>query len=71
MAPNSTFVGLPVIPPEDPSLNAASPKPRGIQTVFEAKEQAEVSNSNLLVLLYTANFTQGCWCNRQKVHWDP
>ena len=41
MAPSSKFVGLPVIPPEDPSLNATSPKPRGIQTVFEAKEQSE------------------------------
>ncbi|KAK4540044.1 hypothetical protein LTR36_009860 [Oleoguttula mirabilis] len=41
MAPSSTFVGLPVIPPEDPSLNATSPKPRGIRMVFEAIEQAE------------------------------
>ena len=41
MSPSSTFVGLPVIPLEDPSLNAASPKPRGIQKVFEAIEQAE------------------------------
>jgi quercetin 2,3-dioxygenase len=41
MAPNSTFVGLPVIPPEDPSLNAANPKPRAIQQVFLAREQAE------------------------------
>ena len=41
MAPSSTFVGLPVIPPADPSLNAESPKPRGIQKVFEAIEQAE------------------------------
>ncbi|WPH00065.1 Hypothetical protein R9X50_00288800 [Acrodontium crateriforme] len=41
MASSTTFRGLPVIPPEDPSLNAASPKPRGIQTVFEAREQAE------------------------------
>lgn len=41
MAPNSTFVGLPVIPPEDPSLNAKNPKPRGIQAVFLAREQAE------------------------------
>jgi hypothetical protein len=41
MAPNSTFVGLPVIPPEDPSLNAALPKPRGIQQVFLAREQSE------------------------------
>ena len=39
--PASTFVGLPVIPPEDPSLNATNPKPRGIQQVFEAREQAE------------------------------
>ncbi len=42
MPSNSTrFVGLPVIPPEDPSLNAANPKPRGIQQVFLAREQAE------------------------------
>ena len=41
MAPSSTFVGLPVIPPEDPSLTAASPKSRGIQQVFEAREQGE------------------------------
>lgn len=41
MASNSSFVGLPVIPPEDPSLNAVSPKPRGIQKIFEAREQAE------------------------------
>ncbi|KAK5127107.1 hypothetical protein LTR85_008467 [Meristemomyces frigidus] len=41
MAPSSTFVGLPVIPPEDPSLNATSPKPRAIRMVFEAIEQAE------------------------------
>ena len=41
MAPSSTFVGLPVIPPNDPSLEAKSPKPRAIKTVFEAIEQAE------------------------------
>jgi redox-sensitive bicupin YhaK (pirin superfamily) len=41
MSPSSTFVGLPVIPPNDPSLTAASPKPRGIAKVFEAIEQAE------------------------------
>ncbi|SMQ46363.1 unnamed protein product [Zymoseptoria tritici ST99CH_3D7] len=41
MAPASTFVGLPVIPPNDTSLNATSPKPRGIQKVFEAREQPE------------------------------
>lgn len=37
MAPDTKFVGLPVIP----SLNATNPKPRGIQKVFEAIEQAE------------------------------
>jgi redox-sensitive bicupin YhaK (pirin superfamily) len=41
MSPSSTFVGLPVIPPNDPSLTAASPKPRGVAKVFEAIEQAE------------------------------
>lgn len=41
MPPSSTFVGLPVIPPQDPSLNATDPKPRSIQKVFEAREQAE------------------------------
>lgn len=41
MASSSKFVGLPVIPPEDPSLNAVNPKPRGIQKVFEAIEQSE------------------------------
>ncbi|QIW97069.1 hypothetical protein AMS68_002587 [Peltaster fructicola] len=41
MASQSTFVGLPVIPPNDPSLTASSPKPRGIAKVFEAIEQAE------------------------------
>ncbi|EME49886.1 hypothetical protein DOTSEDRAFT_121212 [Dothistroma septosporum NZE10] len=41
MASNTKFVGLPVIPPEDPSLNATNPKPRGIQKVFEAIEQSE------------------------------
>ena len=41
MSPSSTFVGLPVIPPNDPSLTSASPKPRGIAKVFEAIEQAE------------------------------
>ena len=41
MSPSSTFVGLPVIPPNDPSLTATSPKTRGIAKVFEAIEQAE------------------------------
>ena len=41
MASQSGFVGLPVIPPQDPSLNATSPKPRGIQTVLEARQQSE------------------------------
>jgi redox-sensitive bicupin YhaK (pirin superfamily) len=41
MSPSSTFVGLPVIPPNDPSLTATSPKTRGIAKVFEAVEQAE------------------------------
>ena len=41
MATQSTFVGLPVIPPNDPSLNAASPKPRGIKLTLLAREQSE------------------------------
>jgi hypothetical protein len=41
MTNTTKFVGLPTIPPNDPSLNAANPKPRGIQKVFEATEQAE------------------------------
>ena len=41
MSPSSDFVGLPVIPPEDPALSATLPKPRAIQKVFEAIEQAE------------------------------
>jgi quercetin 2,3-dioxygenase len=41
--PSSTFVGLPVIPPEDPSLNAPSDKtvPRAINFTFLAREQSE------------------------------
>ncbi|KAF2859613.1 RmlC-like cupin [Piedraia hortae CBS 480.64] len=38
---NSSFQGLPVIPSNDPSLNAVNPKPRGIRQVFEAVEQSE------------------------------
>ncbi|KAF2172451.1 hypothetical protein M409DRAFT_63133 [Zasmidium cellare ATCC 36951] len=41
MANNTNFVGLPVIPPNDPSLNAKDPKPRSIRQLFEAREQAE------------------------------
>ncbi|KAF2208872.1 hypothetical protein CERZMDRAFT_87446 [Cercospora zeae-maydis SCOH1-5] len=41
MASSAQWVGYPVIPPEDPSLNAVNPKPRKIQTIFEAIEQAE------------------------------
>lgn len=41
MTNNTKFVGLPVIPPNDPSLNAKEPKPRSIRQVFEAREQAE------------------------------
>lgn len=40
-AANSTFVGLPVIPPEDPSLNAKEPKTRAIKTFFEAIDTPE------------------------------
>jgi len=39
--PSSTFAGLPVVPPNDPSLNSTSPVPRKIAKVFEAIEQAE------------------------------
>jgi len=39
--PSPTFIGLPIIPPNDPSLNAATSKPRSIRKVFEADEQAE------------------------------
>ncbi|GIZ39958.1 hypothetical protein CKM354_000331700 [Cercospora kikuchii] len=41
MANSKQWVGYPVIPPEDPSLNAVNPTPRGISQVFEAREQAE------------------------------
>ena len=40
-APTSSFVGLPVIPPNDPSLNAKKPKTRGIQKFFEAVDTPE------------------------------
>ena len=39
--PSSTFVGLPVIPPNDPSLNAKDPKSRGIKKFFEAVDTPE------------------------------
>ncbi|KAF2226620.1 RmlC-like cupin domain-containing protein [Elsinoe ampelina] len=38
---NSSFAGLPVIPPNDPSLTSTASKPRTIKKVFEAVEQAE------------------------------
>ena len=41
MATQPAFVGLPSIPPNDPSLNAASPKARAIKAIVEAREQAE------------------------------
>ncbi|KAK8213473.1 RNA pol II transcription cofactor [Zalaria obscura] len=43
MAPaaTSSFIGLPVIPPNDPSLTATTSTPRAIRKVFEATEQAE------------------------------
>ena len=41
MAANTTFVGYSVIPIKDSSLDATSPKPRGIQNVFLAREQGE------------------------------
>ncbi|THV96148.1 hypothetical protein D6D25_09176, partial [Aureobasidium pullulans] len=37
----STFKGLPVIPPNDPSLTATTTTPRAIRKVFEAIDQAE------------------------------
>ncbi|TKA71036.1 hypothetical protein B0A55_06326 [Friedmanniomyces simplex] len=55
MAPTSTFVGLPVIPPMDPSLNATSPKARGIQKVFEAREQAEGAGATVRRSIGTPN----------------
>jgi quercetin 2,3-dioxygenase len=41
--PQNDFVGLPLIPPEDPSLLASEDAavPRGIQKVFEATEKSE------------------------------
>lgn len=39
--PKSTFVGLQVIPPNDPSLNAKKPKSRGIKKFFEAVDTPE------------------------------
>jgi len=36
-----TFVGLPVIPPNDPSLNASSPTPRAIRQNLTARSQPE------------------------------
>lgn len=42
MAPaQSTFKGLPVIPPNDPSLTATTTTPRKVRKVFEAIDQAE------------------------------
>jgi hypothetical protein len=40
-AAQSTFKGLPVIPPNDPSLTATTTTPRAIRKVFEAIDQAE------------------------------
>lgn len=37
----STFKGLPVIPPNDPSLTATTTTPRKVRKVFEAIDQAE------------------------------
>lgn len=37
----TSFAGLPVIPPNDPSLTATTSSPRPIRKVFEAVEQAE------------------------------
>ena len=39
--PHPTFVGLPVIPPNDPSLNAKDPKTRAIRKFFEAVDTPE------------------------------
>lgn len=60
MAPSNTFVGLPVIPPEDPCLNAANPVPRAINKVFEAREQSEGAGATVRRSIGTAklrNFT--------------
>ncbi|GAB7356198.1 hypothetical protein MBLNU459_g6781t1 [Dothideomycetes sp. NU459] len=40
-AASSTFVGLPVIPPNDPSLTATTTTPRTIKKVFEAIDTPE------------------------------
>ncbi|KAK0256431.1 RNA pol II transcription cofactor [Friedmanniomyces endolithicus] len=41
MGAQPTFVGLPVIPPNDPSLNASSPTPRAIRQILSARSQPE------------------------------
>lgn len=41
MTTTNDFHGLPVVPPEDPSLKAAQPVPRAINYSFEAIEQEE------------------------------
>ncbi|KAF2718816.1 RmlC-like cupin [Polychaeton citri CBS 116435] len=60
MSPSSTFVGLPVIPPSDPSLTSTSPKPRNIRVSFEAIEQAEGAGARVRRSIGTSslrNFT--------------
>lgn len=58
--PSAGFKGLPVIPPNDPSLNAQNPAPRRIAKVFEAIEQAEGAGARVRRSVGTAqlrNFT--------------
>ena len=40
-SPPSPFAGLPVVPPNDPSLHTTAPTPRAIDDVFLAREQSE------------------------------
>ncbi|PNS18587.1 Pirin [Sphaceloma murrayae] len=51
---NSSFVGLPVIPPNDPSLTSTASKPRTIKKVFEAIEQAEGAGARVRRSIGTA-----------------
>lgn len=59
-APKSTFVGLPVIPPNDPSLNATNKTTRTIQKFFEAIDTPEGAGARVRRSIGTSqlrNFT--------------